>query len=133
MTTLTIARLEVLLEKLGLKVPIPHFEAADVLNKPLDICRSYYADILISLVNSDPENEKCDPKNAFNSIHSPGDVLIGDLAVVLPRLCHGSKATILGPALMEKVRSSFDNRNVSILCKRLRLMRQISFQKTTLY
>lgn len=104
MTTLTIAKLEALLEKVGLKVPIPHFEAADVLNKPLDIGRSYYADILISLINSDPENERCDPKNAFNSIHSPGDVLIGDLAVVLPRLCHGSKANILGPALMAKVR-----------------------------
>jgi arginyl-tRNA synthetase len=101
MTTLTIAQLEVLLAKLGLKVPIPHFEGADVLNKPLDIGRSYYADILISLVNSDPENEKCDPKNAFNSIHSAGDV---DLAVVLPRLCHGSNAKILGPALMKKVR-----------------------------
>lgn len=100
MSTLTIAGLEVLLEKLGLKVPIPHFEAEDVLNKPLDIGRSYYADALISLVNSDPENEKCDPKNAFNSIHSSGDV---DLAVVLPRLCHGSKANILGPALIGKV------------------------------
>jgi arginyl-tRNA synthetase len=104
MSTLTIPQLEVLLERLGLKVPLPHFEAADVLNKPLDIGRSYYADILISLINSDPENEKCDPKNAFNSIHSPGDVLNGDLAVVLPRLCHGSKADIIGPVLMEKVR-----------------------------
>jgi arginyl-tRNA synthetase len=96
MTTLTTTDLEVLLAKLGLKVPIPSFEAADVLNKPLDIGRCYFADILYSLVDGDP-------KKAYCSILSPGDIFNGDLAVVLPKLKPGSKAEVLGPDLLTRV------------------------------
>jgi hypothetical protein len=95
-TTLTITELEVLLGRLGLKVPIPHFEAPDVLSKPLDIGRCYFADILSSLVDGNP-------KNAYGSILSPGDIYNGDLAVVLPKLKPGSKAKVLGPDLMTRV------------------------------
>jgi arginyl-tRNA synthetase len=97
MATLTLADLEVLLQRLGLKVPIPAFEAADVLSKPLDIGRSYFADILHSLVDGDP-------KKAYSSILLPGDIFNGDLAVVLPKLKPGSKPAELGPDLMTKVR-----------------------------
>jgi len=97
MTTLKVTDLEVLLAKLGLKVPTPPFEAADVLTRPLDIGRSYFADILHSLVEGDR-------KKAYSSILLPGDVFNGDLAVVLPKLKPGSKADVLGPDLMTKVR-----------------------------
>jgi arginyl-tRNA synthetase len=96
MTTLTITDLELLLARLGLKVPIPSFEAADVLNKPLDISRCYIAAILCSLVDGDP-------KKVYTSILSPGDPFNGDLAVVLPKLKPGSKAEVLGPDLLYRV------------------------------
>jgi hypothetical protein len=96
MTTLTITDLEVLLARLGLSVPMPSFEATDVLNKPLDIGRCYFADILCSLVDGDPEK-------AYSSILSPGDIFNGDLAVVLPKLKPGSRADVLGPDLMTRV------------------------------
>jgi arginyl-tRNA synthetase len=96
MMTLTITDLEVLLARLGLRVPAPSFEDADVLNKPLDIGRCYFADILCSLVDGDP-------KKAYSSILSPGDIFNGDLAVVLPKLKPGSRADVLGPDLMTRV------------------------------
>lgn len=96
MVTLTIAGLEVHLGGLGLKLPIPHFPTADVLNKPLDIGRSYLADILCSLV-------KCDPMNAYDAIHWPGDIFNGDLAVILPKLCHGAEVNALASDLLRKV------------------------------
>lgn len=96
MATLTIAELEGLLGRLGLKLPIPGFKGADVLKKPLDIGRCYYADILSSLVEGDREN-------AYTSVLSPGDVFNGDLAVILPRLCHGSRPNELAVSLITKV------------------------------
>ncbi|KAH6712648.1 hypothetical protein BKA61DRAFT_644692 [Leptodontidium sp. MPI-SDFR-AT-0119] len=93
MATLTITELEAFLGRLGLKVPIPHFNAAEVLKKPLDIGRCYFADILNSLVDGDPNN-------TYTSILSPGDVFNGDLAVILPRLKHGSKPNVLGVELI---------------------------------
>ena len=96
MATLTISDLEVLLGNLGLNVPIPPFEAADVLNKPLDIGRCYFAEILSNLVAGDS-------KNAYTSILSPGDVLNGDLAVILPRLSHGSNPNELAFDLINRV------------------------------
>ncbi|PMD29321.1 arginyl-tRNA synthetase [Hyaloscypha variabilis F] len=95
MATLTLTDLEVLLKGLGLNVPIPAFEAADVLSKPLDIGRSYFANILHSLVDGDA-------KKAYSSILLPGDVFNGDLAVVLPKLKPGSKPGELGPDLLTR-------------------------------
>jgi hypothetical protein len=95
-TTLTITELEVLLGKLGLKVPIPHFDASDVLNKPLDIGRCYFADILNNLFDDDP-------KKVYSSIRSLDDVFNGDLAVVLPKLKPGFKPNEFAFSLITKV------------------------------
>jgi hypothetical protein len=73
MTTLTIADLEAFLGGLGLNMPIPHFSAANVLNKPLDIGRSYFADILCSLID-------CDAKAAY--IHDHKDPTFSAIEVL---------------------------------------------------
>lgn len=96
MATLTIDSLEALLGGLGLKIPLPHFSAADVLTKPLDVGRTYLADILCSLV-------ECDAENAYRSIQWPGDIYNGDLAVILPKLSHGANPDDLALDLMKKV------------------------------
>lgn len=85
--TMNISGLEALLQKLGLSVPIPPFPSADVLNIPLDIGRSYFADILCSLIG-------CDAATAYNSIQLPNSVDNGDLAVILPRLSHGDSEAL---------------------------------------
>jgi hypothetical protein len=100
MTTLTITGLEALLGGLGLKIPIPHFPAADMLNKPRDIGRSYLADILRSIIG-------CDPITAYNSIQWLNDLFIAaDLTVPLPKLSHGADSTALAVDLMQRVRHS---------------------------
>ncbi|PMD30128.1 Nucleotidylyl transferase [Hyaloscypha variabilis F] len=96
-TTLSITELELLLRRLGLKVPIPYFEAADVLNKPLDIGRCYLADILNSLIDGNLKKG-----GAYSSILTPGDVFNGDLAVVLPKLKPGSKPNEVVDSLITK-------------------------------
>ena len=96
MATLTLAGLEALLGGLGLKIPLPHFLAADVLTRPLDIGRTYFADILCSLV-------ECDAANVYSSIQWPGDIYNGDLAVVLPKLSHGAVSDDFAFDLMKRV------------------------------
>jgi arginyl-tRNA synthetase len=96
MATLSLSGLESLLGGLGLEIPIPQFSAANVLNKPLDICRSYLADILRSLVEGDPVI-------AYNSIQWPNNIFNGDLVVILPRLSHGADPNALAFDLIEKV------------------------------
>lgn len=97
MATLTLAGLEEFLGRLNLKTPIPKFPAADVLTRPLDIGRTYFSDILCSLV-------ECDASNTYNSIQWPGDINNGDLAVILPKLNHGVKLDFLASDIMQKVR-----------------------------
>lgn len=87
--------LEGLLKELDLKTPIPHVPEANILIKPLDIGRSYLADILGSLVD-------CDSSVAYKSIQWPGDISSGDLAVILPKLSHGADPTVLAFDLMQK-------------------------------
>lgn len=98
MATLDIGGLATRLEELGLG-PIPQFSEAHVLNKPLDIGRSYLADILGTLTDSDPTL-------AYNSIHWPNDIFAGDLSVPLPKLSHGADPSALAINLMERVRYS---------------------------
>jgi len=100
MTTLTADGLEILLDSLGLEVPISHFPDADVLNKPLDIGRSYLADIFCSLI-------ECDQLVAYNSIQWPGDIYSGDFTIILPKLVPGSDPNILAFDLMKRVRDFF--------------------------
>jgi len=99
MSTLTTTDLESLLVALGLKTPIPYFPAADVLNKPLDIARSYLADCLSGYV-------ECDPQIAYNSIQWPNNIYTGDLSVILPKIKPGADPDELAFDLMKKVRSS---------------------------
>jgi arginyl-tRNA synthetase len=96
MTTQTVVSLEELMGALGAKTPIPSFQAADLLVRPLDIGRSYIADILCSIVD-------CDASNAFSSISWPNNIYNGDLVVILPRLSHGSDAESLARSIMQKV------------------------------
>jgi hypothetical protein len=96
MTTTNISGLWALLRALGLNVPIPSFPSADVLNTPLDIGRSYFADILRSLVGRDA-------KTSYNSIQLPNSIDNGDLAVILPRLSHGADSEALGFTIKQNV------------------------------
>jgi len=98
MTTLDLTGLVAKLENLGLG-PIPEFADAHVLNKPLDIVRSYLAEILSSLT-------ECDALTAFKSIHWPNDIFISDLTVPLPQLKHGADPDALAVDLMKRVTPS---------------------------
>jgi arginyl-tRNA synthetase len=96
MATLNVSGLEQLLENLLLSTPVPQFDLSDVPHKPLDICRSYLADILSSLVN-------CEPTAAYSSVQLSNDPLHGDFTIVLPRLCPGAKAGELAHDIIKKV------------------------------
>jgi arginyl-tRNA synthetase len=77
MATLSSDGLQALLEGIGVERPIPSFPQADVQNSPMDIYKSYLAEILVQLT-------ECDAQVAYESIQLPND--FGDLVVVLPRL-----------------------------------------------
>ncbi|KAJ0160186.1 Arginine--tRNA ligase, cytoplasmic [Colletotrichum tanaceti] len=79
MATLSIAGLQTSLERLSLDTPLPSFPVADVLVRPLDIFRSYIAQIVA-------EAAQCDPAVAYEAIQSTAAISMGDLAVILPRL-----------------------------------------------
>lgn len=96
MATLTLTSREALLGGLGLKIPLLPFSAADVLTRPLDIGRTYFAEILCSVV-------ECDAANAYSSIQWPGDMYSGDLAIVLPKLSHGAVSHVLAFDLLKRV------------------------------
>ncbi len=97
MTTLSLTGLEARLARLGLDVPIPTFAGADVLNKPMDIARSYLADIIRKLTG-------CDAAVAPGAIAWSNNIDNGDLVVILPKLAaHGTKPQELGFKIMEQV------------------------------
>jgi arginyl-tRNA synthetase len=104
MATQTIASLEQLLGGLGAKTPIPSYPAASVLVRPLDIGRSYLADILGGIVENDASN-------AFGSIALPKNLDPGDLVVTLPQLSHGSVADDLARTIMDKVSTPLPTAN----------------------
>jgi len=95
MATLELSGLTTRLEGLGLD-GIPVFPEAHVLSKPLDIGRSYLAEILSSLA-------ECDALTAYNSIHWPNDSFTADLTVPLPKLSHGADPDALAVDLMKRV------------------------------
>jgi arginyl-tRNA synthetase len=82
MSTLDLPGLAARLKGFGLG-PIPQFSQAHSLINPLDIGRSYLAEILGHLVD-------CDSITAYNSIQSPNEIFDGDLTVILPKLCRGA-------------------------------------------
>jgi arginyl-tRNA synthetase len=99
MSTLDLPGLTKRLEGLGLG-PIPQFLEANLLNNPLDIGRSYLAEILANLVG-------CDLITAYNSIQCPEDIFRGsDLAVPLPKLCRGASCADVALDLTQRVRNS---------------------------
>ncbi len=95
MATLEVDGLVTRLGELGLG-PIPPFSEAHVLNKPLDIGRSYLAEILCSLTD-------CDPAVAYGSIQWPNDVFTADLTVPLPKLSRGAETKAFAVDLMKRV------------------------------
>ena len=96
MATLSLTELETALKGLDLATPVPHFDSADVLTKPLDLIRSYLADILSSLIDADRTA-------AYKSISLSNSSLHGDLTVVLPKLKPGCNAGELAADLIKKV------------------------------
>jgi hypothetical protein len=100
MSTKTLAELETLLTELGLLIPVPIFPSAKILQNPVDIARSYLADIVHQLVQGEPGI-------AYSAIQLPQaiDGFAGDLTIILPRLSKdsGIDSTALTQHLFESV------------------------------
>ena len=90
--------LEQSLGSLNLNVPIPDVKDAEVLANPLDVYRTYLAQVLADAVG-------CDINVAYKSIQWPNNIFNGDLAVILPKLQPGAKADEVAVELMKKVRT----------------------------
>jgi arginyl-tRNA synthetase len=88
--------LEQSLGSLDLSVPIPEVKNAEVLANPLDVYRTYLAQVLADAVG-------CDIDVAYKSIQWPNNIFNGDLAVILPKLRPGAKADEVAVELMKKV------------------------------
>ncbi|KAF2182079.1 Nucleotidylyl transferase [Zopfia rhizophila CBS 207.26] len=95
MATPSTSELEHSLEGLNLNTPIPDFASANVLNQPLDIFRSYFADILRTILDSDPAA-------TYNAIQLSNNPIHGDLTVVLPRLHLSAKPAELAEDICQK-------------------------------
>jgi arginyl-tRNA synthetase len=95
MSTLDLPGLAIRLEGLGLG-PIPQFSEAHILINPLEIGRSYLAEILGHLVD-------CDSITAYNSIQLPNDISAGDFTVILPKLCLGEDWKVDSRDLLKRV------------------------------
>lgn len=109
------------LESLSLSGPVPEVGAAEVLVNPLDLCRSYLAQILADIVG-------CDVASAYRSIQWPNNIFNGDLAVILPKLRPGAKAEEVAVELMEKVCETFPRCSIDVSGQSLTVD---SFQKNT--
>ena len=90
--------LENVLSALNLNVPMPEVNNAEVLANPLDVYRTYLAEVLADAVG-------CDINVAHKSIQWPNNIFNGDLAVILPKLQPGTKAEEVAVGLMKKVRT----------------------------
>jgi arginyl-tRNA synthetase len=98
MSTLDLPGLTKRLEGLELG-PIPQFLEANLLINPLDIGRSYLAEILADLVG-------CDLITAYDSIQSLNDTFTADLTVILPRLRRGRNPVDVAMDIIQGVRHS---------------------------
>ncbi|KAI4949826.1 hypothetical protein J4E86_007781 [Alternaria arbusti] len=87
--------LEDVLSALNLNVPMPGVNNAEVLANPLDVYRTYLAEVLADAVG-------CDINVAYKSIQWPNNIFNGDLAVILPKLQPGAKAEEVAVVLMKK-------------------------------
>ena len=89
--------LEGCMTSLGLDNSLPEVPAARAEANPLDLCRVHLATILVGILD-------CDMGHTFKCILWPNDICSGDLAVVLPKLRPGVKASEVAAELMQKVR-----------------------------
>ncbi|SPO04055.1 related to arginyl-tRNA synthetase, cytosolic [Cephalotrichum gorgonifer] len=97
MATVSADNLHNFLGTMGLKTPVPAFESANMTSRPLDIGRSYLADVLLGLLEGE------DPVKAYNSIQWSNDTASGDLYVPIPKINHGEgDAEDLAFDLMQK-------------------------------
>jgi arginyl-tRNA synthetase len=103
MATATVLELESLLNGINLKTPIPQYQEADVLSRPLDIGRSYLAEILAELVKSDAIT-------VYKSIKLSNDVSHGDFTAALPKLGPGLNAI----ELIQNVSSECSSSHLSL-------------------
>jgi arginyl-tRNA synthetase len=97
MATLTVGDLESLLGRLGMNLPVPEFPGVNIQNNPLDIVRSYLADILCGLTS-------CNRDVAFHSIQPASGIADGDVAIRLPIIKHTADYDEFGLDLKKKVR-----------------------------
>jgi arginyl-tRNA synthetase len=88
--------LEQSLGSLSLSTPIPYIDTAEVLANPLDVCRTYLAQILAEVAG-------CDINTAYTSIQWPNNISNGDLSVTIPKLRPGCKPAELSAGLVNKV------------------------------
>lgn len=95
--TLTLSRLQSYLAGLQLPIPIPTFSAANPVDNPNDIYRSYIAAALAKLID-------CDRDRLYESLQRTSTPSKGDIALVLPRLMmKGVKPKDLGVELASGV------------------------------
>jgi arginyl-tRNA synthetase len=94
MATLTQPGLETLLESIGLETPVPAFDSADALVKPVDIYRSYLADTAARLL-------ECDRSVAFEAVQASNHKDNGDLTLILAKL--GFKGKDIASDALKKV------------------------------
>ncbi|KAF2645757.1 Nucleotidylyl transferase [Massarina eburnea CBS 473.64] len=94
-TTYSLAELETVFAGLSVETPIPQYSDSDVLHNPLDLCRSYLADLLCKVA-------ECKPATAYRSIQWPNNIFGGDLTVTLPKLRPGVKPNEFALDLMNK-------------------------------
>ncbi|KAI0179710.1 arginyl-tRNA synthetase [Hypoxylon sp. FL1284] len=79
MTTSSRVGLEALLEALGVAAPVPDFAQSDILNRPIDIYRSYLADTASKALG-------CEGTLAYEAVQSANIKDNSDLTLILPKL-----------------------------------------------
>ncbi|KAJ2905743.1 arginine-tRNA ligase [Zalerion maritima] len=99
MATTEIAGLTSLLENLGLSAPVPTYPEAQILENPLDIGRSYLAEILRSLVG-------VEDGIAYKAITWPNNIYNGDFSVPLPKLSHEKTPKDLASEITSKYKAA---------------------------
>lgn len=98
MNTTTLDRLQAKLNALDVETPIPSFDNTEVLVNPIDVYRSYLANLLAALVESDRQL-------VYDSIQWTNNLANGDLLLVIPKLrLKGVKPADMAKDLSAKVR-----------------------------
>jgi len=100
MSTSTLDGLQAQLSTLNVEIPIPSFDNTHVLVNPIDIYRSYLANILANFVERDRQL-------IYDSVQWTNNLVNGDLLLVIPKLrLNGAKPAEVAKDLSAKVRES---------------------------